>query len=116
MVKLNNKIKAFTILESMVAMVIVMIVFSLSSIVVINVSSSGVTQQKRTGHTLIRALRNETLKEKRFIDEVFTVEEMTIEKQILDYPGNEHLKVLLIEALIGTKKVIVSKELVLVNE
>lgn len=115
MVKLNQHIKAFTILESMVAMVIVMTVFSLSSMVIINVSSSGVTQQKRNAHQLIRALRNETLKEKRFLDEQFEVNDLLIQKTILDYPESEELKVLSIEAFNGKKSLYKSEELVLIN-
>ena len=46
MVKLK-KIRAFTILESMVAMVIVMIAFGLTSVTLINIASSGITKEKR---------------------------------------------------------------------
>lgn len=115
MVKLKT-IKAFTILESMVAMVIVMIVFSLASIVVINVSSSGVTRQKHIAHVMIRNLRNETIQEKRFIDEAFELDNLRVEKTLLDYPGSEQLKVLLIEVLKEDKKIMENKELIIVNE
>lgn len=115
MAQLNLQLKAFTIFESMVAMVIIMIVFGMSSVVIINVSSSGITKEKQDAYTLVNLLRNETLHQHRYLDETIEVGKITIEKTIIDYPANDGLKTLLIKAQKGKKTLFESKELVLVN-
>lgn len=115
MVKLSTKIRAFTILESMVAIVIVMIVFGLSSVVIINISSTGITKEKQQAFTLVQQLRNETLQQSRFIDESIELENLIIEKTILDYSTSSELKILLIIAYRGKEKLFESKELVLIK-
>lgn len=115
MVKLKHKIKAFTILESMAAMVIVMIVFGLTTMVLLNVTSSGVNNQKRNAHALVAQLRNETMLNRRFLDETFEVNEIRIEKQIKDYGDHDRLKELSIVAFSGKKKLIHTQELILTH-
>lgn len=109
------KLKAFTILESMVAIVIVMIVFSISSLVIVNVGSSGMTRKKQNAYALVKELRNKTILENRLIDESIEMNNLLIEKTILDYSQNNELKVLLIEAFDGKKKLFETKELVLID-
>lgn len=113
--RLRHKIKAFTILESMVSMVIVMIVFGLSSIVMINMANSGITKDEQLAHALVKLLRNETIKQHRFIDESIVEGEITIEKSILDYRNGQNIKILLMEAYLGDKKMFENKELILIN-
>ena len=83
MVKLIHKIKAFSIIESMVSMVIVVIVFSLSSMVIANVTKTGISKEKQDAYILVKSMRNETLKNERFIDETIEVKGLLIEKTIL---------------------------------
>ena len=115
MAKLKTKIQAFTILESMVAMVIVMIVFGLTSVIIMNISSSGITKEKQDAYTSVNLLRNETLQENRFIDETIETNSLRIEKTILEYSSNTSLKILLIKAYKGQEKLFESKEIVLIN-
>lgn len=116
MVKLNDKIKAFSIIESMVSMVIVVLMFSLSAMVIANVTTSGVSKEKQAAYMLVKSLRNETLRNYRFIDESVEVKGLLIEKTILNYNRNEALKVLLIEASKGEKKLYESKELIILTD
>lgn len=116
MVKLNHQIKGFTIFESMVAIIIIMVVFGMSSVVIINVSSSGITKEKQNAFTLVNLLRNETLKQSRFIDETIDAGGLKIEKTILDYPKNASLKIVFIQAIKGEKILFESKELVLIKQ
>ena len=116
MVKLNHKIKGFSIIESMVSMVIVVIVFSLSSMVIANVSSSGISKEKLDAYMLVKSLRDKTLKYNRFIDESIEVNGLLIEKTITDYNRTEDLKVLLIEVSKNKKKLYVSKEIITLKE
>lgn len=115
MVKLKTSIKAFTILESMVAIVIVMIVFGLTSVIIINISSSGITHQKIAAYSLVNTLRNETLMHSRFIDETIISNELRIEKTIIDDAHSQQLKIVLIEAYYDNQKLAESKELIILK-
>ena len=116
MAKLNFKIGAFSIIESMVAMVIVVIMFSLSAMVIANVSSTGISREKQDAYMLAQSMRNETLKNKRFIDEVVNVKKIVIEKTILDYNRDDKLKILQIEVLKGEEQLFESKEIIIIEE
>jgi hypothetical protein len=116
MVKLGGKIKAFSIIESMVSMVIVVLMFSLSAIVIANVTTTGITKEKQNAYILVKSLRNETLRNSRFIDEVVEVKGLLIEKTIVDYNRNEELKILLVKASKVEEKLFESKELIIVKE
>ncbi|PCI94570.1 MAG: hypothetical protein COB15_13695 [Flavobacteriales bacterium] len=116
MVKLSDKIKAFSIIESMVSMVIVVIVFSLSSMVIANVTKTGISKEKQDAYILVKSMRNETLKNERFIDETIEVKGLLIEKTILDYNRSEQLRVLLIKALKNEEILYISKEIITLKE
>jgi hypothetical protein len=114
-VKLKYKTKAFSIIESMVSMVIVVIVFSLSTMVIANVTTTGISKEKQDAYMLAKQMRNKTLKEERFIDESLEVKGLLIQKTILDYNRSEELRVLLIEASKGEKKLFESREIILIK-
>jgi len=116
MVELKFKIKAFSIIESMVSMVIVVVMFSLSAMVIANVTKSGITKEKQDAYILVKLLRNESLRNSRFIDEVVEVKGILIEKTILDYNKSEELKVLLIAASKGEKKLYECKEIIILKD
>ncbi len=116
MVKLTSKIRAFTILESMVSIVIVMIAFSLSSLVIINVTSSGMTRKKQNAYMLVNAFRNESINENRWFDETIEVGGLRIEKTIEIYQNSNELKTLFIRVYDGEKNVSESKELIKIRE
>ena len=102
-------------MESMVAIIIVMVVFSLTSIVIINVVSTGMSREKKNAYSLAKLMSNETIYQKRYIDETLNVGELLLEKTILDYGKGENLKVLLIEVFKGKEKLVERKELILVT-
>ncbi|OFY93712.1 MAG: hypothetical protein A3K10_17220 [Bacteroidetes bacterium RIFCSPLOWO2_12_FULL_31_6] len=116
MVKLSGKIEAFTLMESMTSIVIVMIAFSLASIVIVNMSTSGMTREKQNAYMLVKTMRYESLLQDRFIDETIESDDLIIEKTILDYGKSEDLKVLLIEAFKGKKKLFTTKDLIVLKQ
>ncbi len=115
MVKLTHPVKAFTLVESMVAMVIVILIFSLSSIVVINVTSSGMSREKQNAYMLVKSYRDETIREDRLIDETTEMGDFVLEKTIVDYGREAELKELSIVAFKDKKKVFETKELILLK-
>lgn len=113
MVKLNKKLKAFSILEVMISLVIIMIVFGFSSVMIINMG--GINKEKQDAYALVNTIRNNTIKEGKFIDELIEVENYSIEKTILDYPESNNIKILRIEAYLNEEKQIEVREIVLIN-
>ena len=103
-------------MESMVSIAIVMIVFSLSSIVIINITSSGMSGEKQNAYMLTKVLRNETITQSRYIDETVEIDGLTLEKTIVDYKGSNTLKLLLIVTSNEQKKLFESRELILISE
>lgn len=89
--------------------------FSLSALVISNGTKTGVSKEKQDAYILVKSLRNETLRNDRFIDEVVEVNGIMIEKTIVDYNRNEKLKMLLIVASKGGKRLFESKELIILT-
>ncbi len=114
--QLNTKIKAFSIIESMVALVIVVLMFSLSAMVFANVASTGSTREKQDAYMLVKLMRNETFKNQRFIDEVVVLKNITIEKTLLDYQRTDNLKILQIKAIKNEKQLFETKEIISVAQ
>ena len=100
----------------MSAMVIVVIVFSLSAMVISNVASTGISKEKQAAYILVKTLRNKTLKEERWIDEFIEENGLSIEKTIEDYNRTEGLKILKIKAFKGKEKLFESKEIILLKD
>lgn len=115
MVKLNCKIPAFTLLESMVSMLVVMVVFSLSSLIIINVTTSGVTREKQNAYMLVNTLRNETIQQERYIDESIVEDDILVEKTIENYSKGEALKILKITASKDNRHLFESRDIVLIK-
>ncbi|MCB0401204.1 MAG: hypothetical protein KDD41_03915 [Flavobacteriales bacterium] len=112
---MNRKIRAFSVLEAMMAMLIVMIAFGLSSSIFINVSTSGFSPRKKKAHTLVNRMRYETLTQQRFIEESREFDGITIEKTISDYDGSSALKVLSVVAKSQDKTLFGTREIILIN-
>jgi hypothetical protein len=113
MVKLIYKIKAFSILEVMISLVIIMIVFGFSSVLIVNMG--GINKEKQDAYAIVNSIRNQTIRESRFIDESLEIENFIIEKTILDHPEGSELKILLIEAFLNKERLIENRELILIN-
>lgn len=99
----------------MVAMVIVMIVFGLSSIVMVNMANAGISATEKAARALATLVRNETISQHRYLDETIVEGDVTIEKTILEYKKGNDLKVLLIEAYNQDEKLFENKELILMR-
>lgn len=87
----QRKLKGYVLLESMIAMIVVMLCFGVSVMIHTNI----VTGSRNTLTVLARMrLENEAIRAKsseRLIDETITGETFRIEKTILPWPGSENL-------------------------
>lgn len=79
------KLKASTLIEVLIAMVLVMACFGIGTMIYSNVMRSGNERLKLKAHLAINELAVRSKKEKQFIDEVIKDETLTISKKISPY-------------------------------
>lgn len=111
----KHTLRAFTILEAMMAMLIIMIVFGLTTYVFVSISASGFTPQKKKAYFTVQQLRNETLKNQRYLNETFETDDFIIQKTIENYHDHPRLKSLQITARFNNKKLYACEDLILIN-
>lgn len=116
MAPLKSKIKAATILESLIAMVIIMVCIGVSSMIYLNVLDS----DKERLQMKLRLLLNDEVsllkQESLFVDSEKQVEGFTIKVNVSRFDGANNVWVLKLQALDSNGKLILSRnELVTFN-
>jgi hypothetical protein len=79
------KLQAFTIIESMMAMVIIMISFTAGMTIYLTVLQVDAFPLKTKGRNALNIAYKTTKNEQRFLDETFNQNGLTIEKKVLPY-------------------------------
>lgn len=97
-----RNVKAATLLETLVAMIIVLIGFSISIMIYINVIKSNSAGLKIKANMAAEAMKRECIRTKSFIDEEKEYDQFVLVKTAEKYDKNERLVVLRIVA--KTKK------------
>ena len=116
MFKLNQKLKASTLLESMVAMVLLMMCFGISLKIYLDVSMSGDHQKTLKAENLLKKIAIETVQEDRIKNEILLIENLRIEKKISSYHEIDKLQVLCITAFDEHGKIMAfRRELIMIN-
>ena len=110
MALLNTKLKAATVVELIVAMVITMICFGIGLMILMNVITSDKASHKLNATLTIDRIAAETKKTAHYYDEVMDEDPLTIHKKIKGYETDPALKILEIKAfdnngnLLGERK------------
>ncbi len=114
MVKLNTKIKGFTLIEVLVSLTLIMLSFGIGLMIYINVIKSDHNYLKLEALAAIKQVSNETKIKKQFIDEEYSFENVDINKTITKYNGSQNLYIISIEAFDKNgKKINELKEMVI---
>ncbi len=116
---LNNReihrCHAFTLIESVVAIIVVMICFWLSTMIYVNITRSDARMDRLKSFSEVRQQAVETHRQKCYFDEETTVDSLYIKKVIEPYQNDPNLKILSIEAQNSKKKKIaVYKQIIIV--
>jgi Tfp pilus assembly protein PilV len=113
MVKLNYMLKASTLIESLVAMVIMVICLSIGTIIYTNVMSSDKQRMQLKALLLLNKEAIEVKAAKSFLDSEKQVGDWTIKKTIEKYDQSENLYKMSLSVIDRDKKIIfVRNELV----
>lgn len=105
MALLRKKITASTLIESLIAMVVVMISFGVATTIYLNVMGAGKEQQKLKSRLIVEQLAFEAKKKHLFIDEKLSVGGFVVEKKVSHYKGKDNLVCLQFIVLDGNEKV-----------
>jgi len=91
MALLIKRIQASTLVESLIAMVVVVISFGIATTVYINVLSSGEEVQKLKSMAILQKIAVEVKQDHLFLDDDLKEGEFVIEKKIVSYNGQKYL-------------------------
>ena len=89
--KLLIKIKASTLVEAIIAMLIVTIAFSLALMLMLNISKNSNNSLKIKAYILANDIMVKTKSEKLYFDQEFDYGNITIKKTVIEYENNEEL-------------------------
>lgn len=116
MALLTKKVKASTLIEVMVALIIVMISFGIAMAIYVNVTHSDNQTQKLKAQLLLNETAIKTTNENSFIDEKTEMDGISVIKTVSSYEGTPGLHLLFLEAFdVNAKKIAERKELVIVK-
>ena len=113
----TKQMKAATLVETIVSLIIIMIVFSIGMIIFNRVIFSGNQFQQLQIHLLMKKIAIETKTNNRYFDETFSKDQYIIEKKITKYKNTEfiyHLQ--LISYSNSNKKVGSYNELIIIDD
>jgi hypothetical protein len=114
MAKIKHKLKATTILESMVAMVIAVVCLSIGTMIFVNVMNSDRDYRSLKAGFLLNTVSAHAKSEKRFIDGEEKTGEFLVKMQFEKYGDTENLLQMTLQALDESNKLILErKELIL---
>jgi hypothetical protein len=91
MAKLKKKLKASTLIESLIAMLVIMLCFSIAVMIYLNVVRSDKLYQKNTANFILNEIAIQTKKEKKFIDESLKEGQFLIQKNVEKYQDTANL-------------------------
>lgn len=105
MAGLNRKIKASTLLEVIVAMVVILIVFVLATGIYANVMRSAPSVKQQRVKALMSGLIEKSITESNWGDEEIMIDSISLIKKVLPYQDYADLKLLQVIAIEQDKEI-----------
>ena len=116
MAKLRGKIKASTLLEVIVAMVVILIVFVLATGIYANVMRSSPSVKQQRVKAIISGLIAESIAAGNWKDEVIAIDSMAFQKTVTPYQAYPDLRLVQVVAIEQGKEISVVKRVVKMRE
>ena len=104
MALLTKKINASTLVESLIAMVVVVISFGIATTIYVNVLSSGEEFQRLKAVAILQKIAMETKQNRLYLDDNIVVDQFIVEKKVISYNGQKHLFQLKLKAYVQKEK------------
>ncbi len=87
----NKRISGATIIETVVAMVIILVLFSITTTVLVQTSLRSFSIKRIKAAQLVNTCFVKTTNEKAFFDEQLVMDEFLIKKEVQYYSRNKHI-------------------------
>lgn len=116
MVKLDGKVSASTLLEVIVAMVVILIVFVLSTGIYTNVMRSSPSLRQQRIKSLAAGLIQQSIAECNWNDDVVAIDSLHFQKTLSPYQGYTDLKLLQVVVVEQGKEVWTARSVVKMRE
>jgi len=118
--RINSKIKkvrASTLVETIVAMLIITFVFSIGFLIIMNLSKNSNNSLKTKAYFLTNEILVSTKSKKQFFDQDFDFGNITIKRTVSEYQNNEELYQLNLKALdLNNHKLFEQNELLIIEK
>lgn len=111
-----HKVQAATLMEVLVAITIIMIVITISTMVFLNVTGSSFTGEKLRSVLLMNEVSIETRKNKSYFDEEIKKENILIQKRLDKYTGQSDLLLFHLSAYNESQKFLGERKEILLIE
>ena len=102
--KIDNKVNASSLFETIVALMVIMIVFGIAMTIYVNVMNNSTSLSELKASLKLDELARETKEKKSYFDETIEDESTLIEKKVKKYNDKEGLLLLDIQAFDKTNK------------
>jgi len=106
MAVLTHKLRASTLLETLIAIVLILICFAIATMVLVNIMQSDNGRLKFHAQTELQAVYLKTIEDKEYIDATIDYEAFHIQKTIEPYRGAPNLYLLKLTATAESKQVL----------
>ena len=90
-IKIFNRLKASTLIEAIISMLIVTIAFSFALVLILNISKNSNNSLKTKAYILANDVLVQTKAENEFLDEEFNHGNIVIKRSVTEYGENEEL-------------------------
>ncbi|WP_205511069.1 hypothetical protein [Longitalea arenae] len=107
---IHKRLAAATIIETIVAMVIILVVFGITTSVLVQTSVRSFSIKKIKAAQLINTCFIKTTNEKAFMNEEIVMEEFVIRKEVQNYKDNEQLLAVTIIVSDNSKNELLSEQ------
>ncbi len=115
-VKISHSIKASSLFETIVALMVIMIVFGIAMTIYVNVMRNSTSLSELKASLRLDELARETKEKKSYFDEKFEDESTLIEKKVTKYKDKEGLFLLDLQAFDKTNKRLAERKELLQDE
>ena len=89
--QLNQKLKASTLVEAIIAMLIITVTFSLGLLLMLNISKNSNNSLKTKAYILANDVLVKSKSENLYLDQEYNYGNITIKKAVSEYENNEEL-------------------------
>ena len=113
---LNNKLKAYTLVETIIAMVIIMLVFSIAMMIFVNVMKTERVVRQAEVFFKINEVLNQTKLKKEYVDLTYSFDDYEIQQTIIPYNESNKIKQLTVTAFDSNGKQIAQKIELVIDE